>query len=117
MALVVRVHTWKSPTRNVVVKEPREKTMKEIKDEVFVSLSRQLKGEPGEYEAFLHHPRRVLAGVVGDIIEDSNNNTLAPSTPTSLRDESPRPTTPRVEMCWLRDDELLPLPDGLKPKV
>ena len=111
MALVVRVHFLKAPARNVVVKEPREKKMRAIKDEVFTSLSRQFKGEPSDYEAFLHHPRRVLAGVVGD---DPAEDTTA-----STRDESsPRPpASSAVEMCWLRDDEYLPLPDGVRPKV
>jgi hypothetical protein len=111
MALVVRVHFLKAPARNVVVKEPREKKMRAIKDEVFSSLSRQFKGEPSDYEAFLHHPRRVLAGVVGD---DPAEDTTA-----STRDESsPRPpASSAVVMCWLRDDEYLPLPDGVRPKV
>lgn len=139
MALVVRVHFPKSATRNVIVKEPREKTMREIKEEVILSV-RTLKGEANEYEAFLHIPRRntpsntaggggnsgVSAGISVTVTGDGEDMTLLPAPAT--RDEvlSPRPgmtgttstvLTNNVDVCWIRDHEYLPLQDGQRPRA
>lgn len=136
MALVVRVHLPRSAARNVIIKEPREKTMREIKEEIFISL-RTLKGEANDYEAFLQMPRRILAaglpgggigsgvgGPGGAGVADTEDGLLA----AAVREEllSPRPPSHgsvplplalATDVCWVRDQEYLPINDAQKPQA
>jgi len=103
MALVLRLHFPKSQKRNVVIKEPLEKTIRTIKEEVFSSARTQLKGEAQDYELFLYKSSPITTGGADD--------------PASLL--SPRSLTngSLAEVCWLRDKDHLPLKGKTKPQV
>jgi len=102
MALVLRLHFPKSQKRNVVIKEPLEKTIRTIKEEVFSSARTQLKGEAQDYELFLYKSSPITTGGADD--------------PASLL--SPRSLTngSLAEVCWLRDKDHLPLKGKTKPQ-